>query len=163
MNNKVNNKLIIITLVLLIIFLCGCNKNETNSELTVNNNDVVKEKEDMSLKLLINETQISVLWEDNDSVKALYEYANNNTLTIDMRMYGGFEQVGSLGINLPTDDKNITTKAGDIVLYNGNQIVVFYGSNTWSYTKLGQVENASADYMKQLLDNGGVTVSLKVD
>lgn len=163
MNNKVNNKLIIITLVLLIIFLCGCNKNETNSELTVNNNDVVKEKEDMNLKLLINETQISVLWEDNDSVKALYEYANNNTLTIDMRMYGGFEQVGSLGINLPTDDKNITTKAGDIVLYNGNQIVVFYGSNTWSYTKLGQVENASADYMKQLLDNGGVTVSLKVD
>ena len=163
MNNKVNNKLIIITLVLLIIFLCGCNKNETNSELTVNNNDVVKEKEDMNLKLLINETQISVLWEDNDSVKALYEYANNNTLTIDMRMYGGFEQVGSLGINLPTDDKNITTKAGDIVLYNGNQIVVFYGSNTWSYTKLGQVENASVDYMKQLLDNGDVTVSLKVD
>ena len=163
MNNKVNNKLIIITLVLLIIFLCGCNKNETNSELTVNNNDVVKEKEDMNLKLLINETQISVLWEDNDSVKALYEYANNNTLTIDMRMYGGFEQVGSLGINLPTDDKNITTKAGDIVLYNGNQIVVFYGSNTWSYTKLGQVENASLDYMKQLLDNGDVTVSLKVD
>ena len=163
MNNKVNNKLIIITLVLLIIFFCGCNKNETNSELTVNNNDVVKEKEDMNLKLLINETQISVLWEDNDSVKALYEYANNNTLTIDMRMYGGFEQVGSLGINLPTDDKNITTKAGDIVLYNGNQIVVFYGSNTWSYTKLGQVENASVDYMKQLLDNGDVTVSLKVD
>ena len=63
MNNKVNNKLIIITLVLLIIFFCGCNKNETNSELTVNNNDVVKEKEDMNLKLLINETQISVLWD----------------------------------------------------------------------------------------------------
>ena len=163
MNNKVNNKLIIITLVLLIIFLCGCNKNETNSELTVNNNDVVKEKDDMNLKLLINETEIPVLWEDNDSVKALYEFLADSYLNIDMRMYGGFEQVGSLGINLPTDDKNITTKAGDIVLYNGNQIVVFYGSNTWSYTKLGQVENASADYMKQLLDNGDVTVSLKVD
>ena len=161
MNNKVN-KLIIVLFVLLILFLYGCNK-KTNSELVVNNNDVVKEKDDMNLKLLINETEIPVLWEDNDSVKALYEFLADSYLNIDMRMYGGFEQVGSIGLKLPTDDHNMTTKAGDIVLYNGDQIVIFYGSNSWPYTKLGQVENVDADYMKQLLGNGDVTVLLKIE
>ncbi|MFQ8759981.1 MULTISPECIES: cyclophilin-like fold protein [Intestinimonas] len=74
--------------------------------------------------------------------------------------YGGFEQVGSLPQNLTRNDVQITTEAGDIVLYSGNSIVLFYGSNTWAYTKLGHIEDLSAENLKTLLDVEQVTVSL---
>ncbi|MDB7817620.1 cyclophilin-like fold protein [Intestinimonas butyriciproducens] len=74
--------------------------------------------------------------------------------------YGGFEQVGSLPQNLTRNDVQITTEAGDIVLYSGNSIVLFYGSNTWAYTKLGHIEDLPAENLKTLLDVEQVTVSL---
>ena len=80
-----------------------------------------------------------------------------------MSMYGGFEQVGSLGSTLPRDDKKITTEAGDIVLYSGNQIVVFYGSNSWAYTKLGKITDKTASEMKELLENGDITLTLHTE
>ena len=75
-----------------------------------------------------------------------------------MSMYGGFEQVGSLGTSLPRDDKQITTNAGDIVLYSGNQIVVFYGTNSWAYTRLGRITDKTASEMADLLGNGNVRI-----
>jgi hypothetical protein len=75
-------------------------------------------------------------------------------------MYGGFEQVGSIGSTLPTNDVQMKTHSGDIVLYQGNQLVIFYGSNSWSYTKLGKVANLSDKELKDLLSNGNVTVTL---
>ena len=75
-------------------------------------------------------------------------------------MYGGFEQVGSIGTNLPRDDVQIVTGAGDIVLYAGNQIVIFYGANSWAYTRLGRVTDQSEAEMKDLLGGGDVTVTL---
>jgi hypothetical protein len=80
-----------------------------------------------------------VEWEDNESVEALKELCQEGPLTIRMSMYGGFEQVGSIGQSLPRDDSRTTTQAGDIVLYSGDQIVVFYGSNSWAYTRLGHI------------------------
>ena len=77
-----------------------------------------------------------------------------------MSMYGGFEQVGSLGTSLPRDDKQITTNAGDIVLYSGNQIVVFYGSNSWAYTRLGRITDKTASEMADLLGNGNVRITI---
>ena len=77
-------------------------------------------------------------------------------------MYGGFEQVGSLGTRLPRDDRQTTTGSGDIVLYSGNQIVVFYGSNSWAYTRLGHISDKSAEEMKALLGNGNVTLTLEM-
>ena len=78
-------------------------------------------------------------------------------------MYGGFEQVGSIGSTLPTSDKQMTTKAGDIVLYSGNQIVIFYGSNSWSYTKLGCISNKTVDELTDLLGKGNITVTLSLE
>ena len=75
-------------------------------------------------------------------------------------MYGGFEQVGSLGAHLPANDSQIKTKAGDIVLYAGNQIVLFYGSNTWSYTRLGSIVDQTEADLTRLLGNGNVTITL---
>ena len=115
------------------------------------------------LKLTIGETEVSVDWEDNEAVQALRELCREEPLTVDMSMYGGFEQVGSLGTSLPRADVQTTTAAGDIVLYSGDQIVVFYGSNSWAYTRLGHISDRSASDMAALLGNGDVTLTLRVE
>ena len=83
----------------------------------------------MKLTLKIDGIEVDVIWADNNSVKALKNLSKNG-LTINMSKYGGFEQVGSIGSTLPSDDTRITTNPGDIVLYSSNQIVLFYDSNT---------------------------------
>ena len=118
------------------------------------------EVEDLVMKMTINDTPVTVQWEDNEAVAALREAVKENPLTINMSMYGGFEQVGSLGMSLPQSDTRITTEAGDIVLYSGNQMVVFYGSNTWAYTRLGHITDKTQAELTQLLSNGNVTITL---
>jgi putative NADPH-quinone reductase len=81
-------------------------------------------------------------------------------LSIQMSMYGGFEQVGSIGTSLPRNDVQITTESGDIVLYSGNQIVVFYGSNSWSYTRLGRITDKNVDELAEILGNEDVTITI---
>ena len=117
-------------------------------------------EQDLSLQMTIGGTPVSVTWEDNESVQALKELCRSQTLTLNMSMYGGFEQVGSIGTTLPQNDVQTTTSAGDIVLYSGNQIVVFYGSNTWDYTRLGHITDKTQAELTQLLSNGNVTITL---
>ena len=112
------------------------------------------------LEMKIGDTPVAVAWEDNEAVAALKEYCRDQILTIPMSMYGGFEQVGSIGTSLPQNDVQTTTQSGDIVLYSGDQIVVFYGSNSWAYTRLGHITDKSQDELTALLSNGDVTVSL---
>ena len=121
--------------------------------------EVVTTEEEKDMKLSIGETVVPVTWEENASVEALEELL---PLTIQMSMYGGFEQVGAIGADLPRSDAQTTTAAGDIVLYSGDQIVIFYGSNAWAYTRLGHVD-LSQEEMAGLLGNGDVTVTLFVE
>ena len=121
------------------------------------------ETENISMKLKINDTQVEIAWEDNESVDALMKLCSDTSLEIQMSMYGGFEQVGSIGETLPRDDEQTTTNPGDIVLYSGNQIVVFYGSNSWAYTRLGRIVNLSDDKLTNLLSNGDVMITISVD
>ena len=114
------------------------------------------------MKMVINDTPVTVEWEDNESVAALKEAVKNNPLAIQMSMYGGFEQVGSLGMTLPRSDTRITTDPGDVILYSGNQMVVFYGSNTWAYTRLGHITDKTQDELKGLLSNGSVIITLTI-
>ena len=116
--------------------------------------------ENIGMQLTIGDKKVTVEWEDNASVNALMELCSEEPLTIQMSMYGGFEQVGSIGTSLPRDDMQTTTNAGDIVLYSGNQIVVFYGSNSWAYTRLGKITGLSAGELKELLGNGDVTITI---
>ena len=113
-----------------------------------------------AMKLWIGETAVAVAWEDNDAVRALRELVAEQPLTIEMSMYGGFEQVGSIGTDMPRNDEQTTTQAGDIVLYAGDQMVVFYGSNSWAYTRLGRVTDKTAGEMAELLSGGDVTVTV---
>ena len=115
------------------------------------------------LQLKIADTVVEVDWEDNESVAALKNLVNEKQLTVHMSIYGGFEQVGSIGISLPRKDVQTTTSAGDIVLYSGNQIVVFYGSNSWAYTRLGHITDQDTTGMKKLLGNGDVTITVSME
>ena len=119
-----------------------------------------QEETEAMLQMRIGDTLVAVDWEDNESVQALRDLCTDAPLTIQMSMYGGFEQVGSIGMSLPRDDVQTTTGSGDIVLYSGNQIVVFYGSNSWAYTRLGHITDQDAAGMAELLGNGDVTITI---
>ncbi|WP_242826562.1 cyclophilin-like fold protein [Oribacterium sp. NK2B42] len=116
--------------------------------------------EDSTMIMKIGDTKVNVEWEDNQAVERLRDMAKDGDITIQMSMYGGFEQVGSIGQSLPRDDKQTTTSSGDIVLYSGNQMVVFYGSNSWSYTRLGHISDKDEAEMAGLLSNGDVTITI---
>ena len=111
----------------------------------------------------IGDIKVNVDWEDNQAVEALRNMAEDGDVTIQMSMYGGFEQVGSIGQSLPRDDKQTTTSSGDVVLYSGNQMVVFYGSNSWSYTRLGHISDKNTEDMTDLLSNGDVTITISIE
>ena len=116
-----------------------------------------------TLRFFINDVEVPVEWEENESVEALRDLASGEPLAVTMSMYGGFEQVGHLGTSLPVKDVQTTTQAGDIVLYSGNQIVVFFGSNSWAYTRLGRIAQTSAEDMTDLLANGEVVITLSLE
>ena len=116
-----------------------------------------------TLTMKIDGATVAVDWEENESVAALTELVKDKPLTVNTSMYGGFEQVGSIGTSLPKNDAQTTTQAGDIVLYSGNQIVVFYGTNSWAYTRLGHITDKTAEQMEKLLGNGNVTLVLSVE
>lgn len=165
-------KLLTILLAITLISLTSCGKSnnsptqtttdEPSTTITIPSDDNQTTKEDetanMKLTLKIYGTEVDVIWVDNDAVKTLKNLAKDG-LTINMSKYGGFEQVGSIGSTLPSSDTRITTNPGDIVLYSSNQIVIFYDSNTWSYTKLGHI-NLSKSELTDLLDNEDVVISL---
>ena len=149
-------KRLIMALLMSTLLLSGCinNKNNKDNQSEDDIKDNIPEEEIM--KLEIDENVLDVSWNNNASVTALNEI---KPLTINMHLYGGFEQVGSIGQSIVSDDKEITTKPGDIVLYSSNQIVVFFGTNTWSYTKLGHI-NLSESELNTLLNKSNVTLKI---
>ena len=100
---------------------------------------------------------------DNEATRELTKLLEHGDLTIRMSDYGGFEKVGELPQSLPTSNTQITTVPGDIMLYQGNQMVIFYGSNSWSYTRLGKIDEATASNLRQFLGNGDITLTLSLE
>ena len=141
-------------------------ESEKDMPVTKLSDEVVdgdKEEEVMNeIRLFVGEKELAVQWEENESVDALRELIEEQSLSIQMSMYGGFEQVGAIGTSLPRSDVQTTTGAGDIVLYSGNQIVMFYGSNSWAYTRLGRITGMSADELAELLGHGDVRITLSM-
>ena len=138
---------------------------DLQEEVTQAQNDEPSEHADektFELQMTIGNTPVSVDWEDNEAVEALKDLCRNQPLTIQMSMYGGFEQVGPIGTALPQNDMRTTTSAGDIVLYSGDQMVVFYGSNSWAYTRLGHITDKSAEDMADLLSNGDTVITISL-
>ena len=168
-------KMILIAFCMTIMFsMSACSGNTINSgdnqnagtEISTSEKDESAEDEtigDSSMTMKIGDTKVNVDWEDNQAVERLRDMAKDGDITIQMSMYGGFEQVGSIGQSLPRDDKQTTTSSGDIVLYSGNQMVVFYGSNSWSYTRLGHISDKDEAEMADLLSQGDVTITISIE
>ncbi len=171
--------LTVITSLLLACSACGINGKESSLDTSVSNQEkargevteepsttetteTAKESNvEKQLVMRIGDTRLDVSWENNESVRDLEELSSPE-LKIPMSMYGGFEQVGSIGRSITRSDRQTTTKPGDIVLYSGDQLVVFYGSNSWSYTRLGKI-NLTQEELTDLLGKGDVTISLSME
>ncbi len=161
--------------VLLIAVCCilfsACNSERSETETTavtatqpITNTITEAQKQETQTQSIeqtaTTEETAALQMKDNESVQALKEFCSNQPLMIQMSRYGGFEQVGSIGTDLPQNDVSTTTSSGDIVLYSGNQMVVFYGSNTWAYTRLGHITDKTQAELTELLSNGNVTITL---
>lgn len=116
------------------------------------------------IKISVSGKTLPVKIENNDATKALVAALSTASITYEAQDYGGFEKVGNLGRTLPTSNAQITTQAGDVILYSGNQLVLFYGSNSWSYTRIGRIEYGTLDELKSFLKagQGNITVTLSL-
>ena len=139
----------LLSFVLPLLILTSCTPNSNSSSTST--------KKEENMKLSIDNQELDVTWEDNDSVKALKGIL---PLTINMHEYGGFEQTGSIGQSIVKNDSQIDVVPGDIVLYSGNAISVFYSTSSWSYTRLGHI-NLNKNELNALLNKESVTFVLK--
>ncbi len=117
---------------------------------------------DNSIKIKINDETFDVKLENNSATQELIKTLEKGNVTVNATEYGGFEKVGDLGFSLPTSDENVKTSSGDIVLYQGDKISLFYDSHSWSYTKLGKIENINSNHLKEILGSGDVTLVLSL-
>lgn len=159
--------LILMLTIALIVMSSGCSGSKETQEPNapeeaqqVESADNEEESEMIEMTLKINDEEVNVKWEDNESVRALADLAAKGPVTVETSRYGGFEQVGGLGTTLPSNDVDTVTEPGDIVLYSSSSIVVFFGTNSWAYTRLGHIEGKSRDELNELL--GGDTAVLTI-
>ena len=115
-----------------------------------------------SVKVQINEDIFDVELENNSAAKELVKKLETGNVSVSATDYGNFEKVGNLGFSLPTSDKNIGTVPGDIVLYQGDKLSLFYGSHSWSYTKIGKIDNVDSNKLKEVLGSGDVTLKFRL-
>lgn len=158
-----------------LLFLAGCAVNTgRNSEDSASNetenfkvsqkeysNEILKKESSTDISMQIDDTVLDVEWENNETINEIKEELKQGELTIRLSKYSDFEQVGELSKTYSSFDKRITAEAGDIMLYSGNKIVVFYGENTWEYTRIGKIKNLGEDEIKRLLSNENVELKLK--
>lgn len=121
------------------------------------------DKENNKMKITVGNTEFTATLADNSSVAALKELLADSPLTIDMHDYGNFEKVGSIGTSLPRNNEQIATTAGDIILYQGNSLVIYYDRNSWNFTRIGWIDNVSQSDLKAALGDGNVTVTFSLD
>ncbi|MBE6502209.1 MAG: hypothetical protein E7Z79_07175 [Methanobrevibacter thaueri] len=114
------------------------------------------------VKVKINDEVFDVKLENNSATQELIKELKKGNVTVNASEYGGFEKVGELGFSLPTNDENVETNSGDIVLYQGDKISLFYGSHSWSYTKLGKIDNFDSNKLKEVLGSGDVTLEFSL-
>lgn len=117
----------------------------------------------VKLKIHVNDTAFTATLEENSSAKAFAEFLAQGDLTLDMHDYGSFEKVADLPRSFPRNDKQIDTDAGDIILYQGNSITIYYDKNSWNFTRLARIENVNKKRLQQILGKGNVKATFSVD
>lgn len=116
-----------------------------------------------SIKLTIDGGKIfTATLVDNSSAEALKELLAKGDITVEMEDYGNMEKVGPIGTSLPRNDRQTTTGPGDIILYQGKYLVIYYDTNAWNFTRLGKIDHVSGSELKSALGKGNVTVTLSI-
>lgn len=134
-----------------ILLMTACSNDEIKAQTTTS---------EMKLNITIDGKTLPVILVENEATRTLVAALQESPITYEADDYGGFEKVGALGRSLPTSNQQITTEAGDVILYSGNQIVLFYGSNTWNYTRLGRIQYTTLDELKSFLKAGQGRISV---
>ena len=155
-------KTLTLFLIFLLSFFSACGVEKSNAISSEKNGESI-----MKIKIEITSDSgnhsLTAVLSDNSSTAAFYNLLKKGPLTVSMQDYGSFEKVGSLGTSLPRNDTQITTSAGDIILYQGNQITIYYDKNSWNFTRLGKVEGVSQAELKKILGKGNVTAIFSVE
>ena len=164
----------VLYLAIILSCMAACGKNDTQAQThsrqaepstieSSSQSDILNGSENTvtNMKVQVGDVVFSATLEENEAVSVLVEMMRESSVVIQMSDYSGFEKVGSLGVSLPASNSQTTTQAGDIVLYNKNQIVIFYGSNSWSYTRLGHIDDLTG--WEEALGSGDVTVIFSLE
>jgi hypothetical protein len=126
------------------------------------NQDSSNMMETHSMKLQIGDRVLTATLVENSSADALKAALSAGPITVNMRDYESMEKVGPLGMDLPRNDQHITTEAGDIILYQGSALVIYYAPNSWNFTRLGKINDVTAEELREILGDGDVTITLSL-
>lgn len=157
--------LILIIILLLVVFFTFLKKDKEQSDI-INNNineNEVESETNMKIYIKVNNTTLNANLINNSSANALIKKLKTQDITITMEDYGNFEKVGNLGFELPRNDEHIKTSPGDIILYQGNMITIYYDENSWNFTKLGKIENITKSQLLDILGSGDVNVTFSLN
>ena len=150
---------------------CGTGQAEPSSEPTqesqleqelepAEQDTQAPDEEEPMLRITVGDYAMTAAFADNSSAEAFRELLAQGPVTVEMEDYGGFEKVGPLGTTLTRNDVQITTKPGDVILYQGNQITIYYGTNTWSFTRLARIDDPAG--LREKLGEGTVSVTFSL-
>ena len=138
-------------IVTIVLFVC-CSEN----------NNLKAEPMNEKLFITVNGTTFTATLVDNSSAQALVAALKKAPITYEAHDYGNFEKVGDLGQSFPSNDESITTEPGDLILYQGHNLCIYYDVNTWTFTRLGRIDNATQQELKAALGNGNVSITLSL-
>ena len=164
-------RLLSVLLVCLLLSGCGAQAGKTtitepsddSGSIESNAGDDTVMESGNQILLTVNGQTLMATLAENSSAQALKELLTQGPLTISMRDYDSMEKVGDIGTDLPTNDEQITTEAGDLILYMGSAFVIYYAPNSWNFTRLGKINDITAQELKDLLGGGDVQVTLTVN
>lgn len=150
-------------LIMIICLMLSIFTMTAGAQQNISDNQTKENMESNTIKLTIEGGGIfTATLVDNSSTQALLKQLAKGDITVKMEDYANMEKVGSLGIRLPRNDKQTTTGPGDIILYQGHNLVIYYDTNSWNFTRLGKINNASQADLKAALGKGDVTVTLSL-
>ena len=143
-----------IFMILAALFVVSCSRDEIQAQAT--NYETMTTK----MYITIDGRTEAVTLTNNSATQALVAKLQEASVTVTLNSSGGFEIWGALGFSLPTSNEQINAQPGDIVLYNGSNICMFYGTNSWNYTLLGKIDGLSESELRTFLKAGESNISV---
>ncbi len=154
---------LIVTGMLVSLTACGSRTAKDAENIMGDTVTDSENMEDNAMKITAGDTTFMATLANNSSVEALKELLAEGPLTIDMSDYASMEKVGPIGTDLPRNDEQITTGAGDVILYQGNSLVINYDTNSWNFTRIGKIEGVTGEELLEALGSGDVTVTFSLE